>query len=62
MQRPPVHINSGQLPQGDVQYLGLHLDRRLTWHKRKQLGNHPHLNPLGRGLVWLRIGTGGELL
>jgi hypothetical protein len=40
----PVHINSVQLPQeGDVKYLGLHLDRRLTWHKhifakRKQLG------------------------
>jgi hypothetical protein len=41
---PPVHINDVQLPQsGDVKYLGLHLDRRLTWHKhiftkRKQLG------------------------
>jgi hypothetical protein len=41
---PPVHINDVQLPQTeDVKYLGLHLDRRLTWHqqiftKRKQLG------------------------
>jgi hypothetical protein len=39
----PVHINSVQLPQEDVQSLGLHLDRRLTWHKHsfakwKQLG------------------------
>jgi hypothetical protein len=42
---PPVHINNVQLPQEeDAKYLGLNLDRRLTWHKhifakRKQLGN-----------------------
>jgi hypothetical protein len=41
---PPVHINNVQLPQTEeVNYLGLHLDRRLAWHKhiftkRKQLG------------------------
>jgi hypothetical protein len=41
---PPVQINNGQLSQKEeVKYLGLHLDRRLTWHKhifvkRKQLG------------------------
>jgi hypothetical protein len=41
---PPAHVNNVQLPQEeDDKYLGLHLDRRLTWHKhifakRKQLG------------------------
>jgi hypothetical protein len=40
---PPVKINDVQLPQSDeVKYLGLQLDRRLTWRKhiftkRKQL-------------------------
>jgi hypothetical protein len=42
---PPVHIINVQLPQTEeVKYLGLHLDRRLTWHehiftKQKQSGS-----------------------
>ena len=41
---PPVKLNNDHLPQTDeVKYLGIHLDRRLTWRKRittkrKQLG------------------------
>jgi hypothetical protein len=36
---PPVDINDVQLPlEEDVKYLGQHLDRTLTRHKRKQLG------------------------
>jgi hypothetical protein len=40
----PVQLNNVQLPREDhVKYLGLHLDRRLTWRnhifvERKQLG------------------------
>jgi hypothetical protein len=40
---PPVYLNNKQLPQtNDVKYLGIHLDRKLTWRnhisaKRKQL-------------------------
>jgi hypothetical protein len=31
---PPDKLNNEQLPQADeVKYLGIHLDRRLTWRK-----------------------------
>jgi hypothetical protein len=41
---PPVHMNNVQLPCEDhVKYLGLHLDKKLTWQhhiftKQKHLG------------------------
>lgn len=41
---PPVTLNNVEIPRADhVRYLGLHLDKRLTWQKhiftkRKQLG------------------------
>jgi hypothetical protein len=45
---PPVYISNVQLPQEeDVRYLGLHLDRRLTWHKTETTRNYPHQNVVG---------------
>jgi len=44
---PPVHLNNKQLNQAeDVKYLGIHLNRKLTWRKhistkRKQLDLKP---------------------
>ena len=41
---PPVTLNDQYIPQSEVvKYLGIHLDKRLTWKKhlwtkRKQLG------------------------
>lgn len=40
---PPVHLNGQIIPKADdAKYLGIHLDRRITWRKhiwskRKQL-------------------------
>lgn len=42
---PPVKLNNKEIPQAETaKYLGIHLDRRLTWkthiwNKRKQLGH-----------------------
>lgn len=57
---PPVKLNNKSIPQSnDVRYLGIHLDRRLTWQKhiftkRKQLGLKL------RNMYWL-LGKKSEL-
>jgi hypothetical protein len=61
MKCPPVKLNKEHLPQADeVKYLGIHLDRRLTWRshittKRK------HLDLKLRNLYWI-IGRKSQLL
>jgi hypothetical protein len=50
---PPVHIYNEQLPQAEeVKYLGLHLDRRLTWHKHI-FAKRKHLGITLTNLYWL---------
>lgn len=57
---PPVCLNNKRIPQKEeVKYLGIHLDKRLTWKKhiffkRKQLGHKL------RNLYWL-IGRRSQL-
>lgn len=50
---PPVTLNNAQIPQSqDVKYLGLHLDRRLTWktHIKKK---RTQLNLKLKKMYWL---------
>lgn len=36
---PPVTLNNIQVTESeDAKFLGIHLDKPLTWEKRKQLG------------------------
>lgn len=50
---PPVHLGDTTLPHTDsVKYLGMHLDRRLTWKKHLQK-KREELNLRYRGLHWL---------
>jgi hypothetical protein len=56
---PLVHMNNVQLPQTEVvKYLGLHLHRRLTWHKhifiKQTTTYYPHQNVL---VAWTQIKT-----
>ena len=56
----PVYINGSQIPKSNcVKYLGMHLDRRLTWkdHIKKK---REHLNIKTKKLYWL-LGPKSEL-
>lgn len=50
---PPVTLNGSKLPHQDtVKYLGMHLDRRLTWKKHLQT-KRDQVNLRYKGLYWL---------
>lgn len=50
---PPVHLCNQQLPHKDtVKYLGMHLDRRLTWRNHIE-AKRDQLNTRFRELYWL---------
>jgi hypothetical protein len=50
---PPVFLHTTQIPvKSEVKYLGLHLDRKLTWRKRIQT-KRQHLDLKLRAMSWL---------
>lgn len=56
----PVSLNGVQLPhQHTVKYLGMHLDRRLTWRKHVQT-KRDEMNLKYKGLYWL-LGRNSKL-
>jgi hypothetical protein len=50
-----VHINNVQLPQEDVKYLGLHIDRRITCHKHILLGRKSNLYTSNKLFIYKAI-------
>ncbi|KAH8316575.1 hypothetical protein KR067_010719, partial [Drosophila pandora] len=50
---PPLTLNNTLLPQAnEVTYLGVHLDRRLTWHRHIE-AKRTHLKLKASSLHWL---------
>lgn len=57
---PPVTLHNKQLPERDsAKYLGMYLDRRLTWRKHVQM-KRDEINLKYRGLHWL-LGRNSKL-
>lgn len=58
---PPITINNNPVPQAEsTKYLGMHLDRRLTWRSHIEAKKKKQLNIRLRGLYWL-IGRHSKL-
>lgn len=58
---PPVNLGGRQLPHSDtVKYLGLHLDRRLTWQRHNIECKRNEINLKYRELYWL-LGRNSKL-